>query len=101
HLRVLSEALHLLGNVISRPRQPQVPVSGLGAAFLLIEYDIRQPSVHGPPDQPAVTAVVQILILWNPDAKLNDPPIASRRPNIKAKFGSHFCIQVGRLAITS
>ena len=101
HFRVLSEALHFFRNVISRPCQPRVPVSSLGAVFLLVKHDIRQPSFHGPSDQPAVTAFAQILIPWNPEAKLNHPPIARRCPNIEAKPGSQLCIPVGRLPIIS
>ena len=100
HVGVLSEALHLFRNVISLSRQPWEPVSGLSPAFLVVEYDIRQPSFHGPPDQPAVTTFAQILILWNPDAKLDQPPIKGRRPNIDAEFGSHLRKPVGRLTIT-
>src|SRR5262249_20327141 len=59
-----------LGKMISLPSQPRKPVSSLGAKFLLVEYGIRQPSFHRPPDQPTVAASAQILILWNPDAEL-------------------------------
>src|SRR5262249_46352548 len=99
HFGVCSEALHLFGNMISLPRQPREPVSGLGAKFRLVEYDIRQPSFHRPPDQPAVTASVQILILWNPDAKLNQPPIKRRCPNIDFEPSPQLCKPVTRLTI--
>src|SRR5262249_55089724 len=87
--------------MVSRPRQPQEPVSGLSAAFLLVEYDLRQPAVHGPPDQPAVTAIAQILILWNREAKLKNPPIIRRYPNVQVKPGSHLCPEICHLATIS
>src|SRR6476620_4285822 len=62
HFGVLSEALHLFRNMISLPRQPGVPVSGLSAALLLVEYYWRKPTFQGSPDQPTITPSAQILI---------------------------------------
>src|SRR6187200_1087649 len=45
-------------------------------------------------------AFPQILLLRNPDAKLNHPSVARRRPDIEAKPGSHLCIPVARLTIS-
>src|SRR5437660_860409 len=81
HFGVPSQTPYLFRNVMSRARQPREPVSSLGTGFLLVEHGIWQPSFHGAPDQPAVAAFVQILILWNPNTKFEQAPIARRRPN--------------------
>jgi hypothetical protein len=101
HLGVLGEALHLLRNLISLPRQSWVPVSGLSSVPLLIKYDIRQPPFHGTPDQPAILAFAQILIFWNPKAKFNQRPMKCRGSIIDTEPRSYLRIPVGRLIINS
>jgi hypothetical protein len=101
YLRVLSEALALIGNTIARPRKSRVPVSSLSTEFYLAEYGLRQAPVHSTPNQPTVTAIAQVLTLWNPEAKLNQPPVARRWPKIEAEFGPHRSMPVSQLIITS
>src|SRR5262249_43287749 len=76
------------------------PVRGLVSPFPVIEHDIWQPCFHSPPDQPALTAVAQILILGNPEAKLKQTPVKCWGAQINAKVSPHVGKPVGCVTIT-
>ena len=80
--------------------QPWIPVNGLTPVFRFVKYSIRQPAFHGSSDQPAVTALAQILIFWDPDAELDNSPVKGRGPNIDAETGSQLRKPVSHLTVT-
>src|SRR5262249_23242895 len=100
HVGVRSEAFDLFRNTISLSCQPWVPVRSLLPRFFVVQHDIRKPSFHGSPNQPAVAALAEILIFCDPNPKLHYTPLKGRHPNINAEGGPHPCEPVRSFTIT-
>ncbi len=57
---------------------PGRPIGALIAAPAFLKHDIGKPAAHGPPDQPSVLAVAQILILRNSLTERDDAAVYGR-----------------------